>query len=440
MRRSLVVGAVASLATGAVADPGSEALLARSHALAVEVSKVRGLPLKHPVGNEVIDQAELRLRLAKFQTDDPARVAATEAEGRALQRWGLIPLGADYGALVLGVQGDQIAGYYDAKTKALTIVGDPQLTADAWPELVLAHELDHALQDQSFDLERYRSVPPTETGDGELARQAVVEGDGLALMIELLLARTQAASVPSMWMNPQVAEMIQKDLSIPGDGDALDRAPLVVREEMLFPYRAGFGFVAALRRHQPWSAVDAAFARPPRSTEQILHPERYLADELPIPIEITMPAALPGYAIAHSTVWGEFGFDVFLRSHRVAAIAAAEASEGWGGDRALLVTSGRHAVGISRSEWDSEADAIEAAEALIRAIDDEVIGGSITHSPSKTSWLALDGTTAWVERRGSSVVVVIGAPAYAANDLATEAWTISKISKIARVGKRGKPR
>src|SRR6185436_3882028 len=131
---------------------------------------------------------------------------------------------------------------------------------------------------------------------------------------------------------------IEKAMSVPGGaGDSLDKAPVAIRESMIFPYRSGLTFVAALRRRQPWSAVDAAFKNPPASTEQILHPDHYLADDKPVPIGITAPLALGGYAIRHSTVWGELGFGLFLRSHGIDPASATTAAEGWGGDRAIVL-------------------------------------------------------------------------------------------------------
>src|SRR5690606_34197782 len=153
------------------------------------------------------------------------------------------------------------------------------------------------------------------------------EGDGVALMIELMLARKQ---LPAPWRDPAVARQLSLAMALPS-GDLLDKAPLAVREALLFPYRAGFSFVAALRRHHPWSAIDAAFERPPRSTEQILHPDRYEQDELPIAVDIHVPAALAAYHVVHSTVWGELGFSVFVRSHGLDERAGAQAADGWGG-------------------------------------------------------------------------------------------------------------
>jgi hypothetical protein len=85
------------------------------------------------------------------------------------------------------------------------------------------------------------------------------------------------------------------------------------------------------------------------------------------------------------------------------------------------------ATGISRSEWDSEVDAIEAAEAAVKALDAAVTGTVVEHGPTRTRWLGLDGLTSWVERRGRSLVIVAGAPAWAAAALDPELWAASMI-------------
>ena len=423
----------------ASADPSAlDKLLARTDKVAREVAKIRGLPLKKAIPNEVVDKDELRRRLIVMAGEDKT-ATETVAEGLGLARWGMIPLSTDYKALMIDLFTEQIAGYYDPETKKLTIsksAGDDP----AWAEMVLSHELDHGLQDQTFDLKKFEDLPDSE-GDAAAARRALVEGDGIALMIEVMLARTGNAAP---WSNPGVADSIAKEMSVPGNGDGLDKAPLAIREAMIFPYRSGLSFVAALRRRQPWSAVDAAFAKPPKSTEQILHPERYLAGDDPVPIAITVPAALRGFTIAHSTVWGELGFDLFLRSHGVDDATATEASEGWGGDRVITLAKGddkrpERAVGLSRSEWDSEADALEAFEAAEKALDHAVTGATIDHVGTRTRWMALDGTVSWIDRKGPSIVMVIGCPAWAAEALAAEAWTASGIAKPAAKKPAKKP-
>jgi hypothetical protein len=374
-----------------------------------EVSKVRGLPAKHPIASEEVDRDELHARLVKLASDGKT-AEETRVEGLALARWGLIPASLDYTGLMVDLMTDQIAGYYDPATKTLTInkaaQADPQ-----WAEMVLAHEIDHGLQDQAFDLEKFEDVP-----DGE--------GDAVAVMLEVLLARQHVAPP---WANPSVASDLVRAMSAP-TGDSLDKAPLAIREDMLFPYREGFAFVAALRRKKPWSAVDAVFRRPPRSTEQIMHPEKYARDEKPVPVVAGPLPSLPAYALVHHTVWGEFGFSVFLRAHGITDEIAREAAAGWAGDRAAVYAKAgdsnpAHAVALARLEWDSEVDAVEAHDACVRAFDKTTPGGTLENTDLATRWLALDGTVSFVERRGSALMIGIGIPVRVADAVIGDAWT-----------------
>ena len=430
MKRWVLV-CCALVAGSAHAQPTSDALaklLARTDKVAKEVSKIRGLPLRRKIPNEVVDRAELRKRLVTMAAEEKTR-AETTSEGLALARWGMIPRATNYEALLLELLTEQIAGYYDPETKKLTIsasAGDDP----TWAELVLAHEIDHGLQDQAFDLKKFEDVPDGED-DAAAARRALVEGDGIALMLEVMLARN---NVPVPWSNPQMTDAIEKAMAVPGNGDQLDKAPLAIREALIFPYRSGFTFVAALRRRQPWSAVDRAFKKPPQSTEQILHPERYLAGEQPIPVAIDPLFALRGYKVAHHTVWGELGFQLFLRAHGVDAATATQAAAGWGGDRTIVLAKTGDArphlaVGVSRLEWDSEADAIEAHEAAVKALDAAIAGSVMEHSQTRTRWMSIEGSVSWVERKGRAVVMVHGAPAWSAEPLRGEVWVASRIVK-----------
>ena len=85
--------------------------------------------------------------------------------------------------------------------------------------------------------------------------------------------------MPPPWSNPAVIKLLTGSMDPTSGGDLLATSPLAIRQGLMFPYVRGLEFVAFLRRTQPWSKVDDAFRRPPRSTEQILHPELYLADE-----------------------------------------------------------------------------------------------------------------------------------------------------------------
>ena len=213
---------------------------------------------------------ELRRRLAA-EARGGAAAGAVAAEALAVKRWGLIPDDADYGALMVDVLTEQIAGYYDRDARKLYIAaratGD-----DGWADMLLAHEIDHALCDQHFDLRRLFHLP-ADQGDALAARRALVEGDGVALMVEVLLAERGKAAP---WTDPEAALTLEHALEADGPaGGQLGAAPLWVREQLMFPYRAGLAFVAVDPPPPRLGRVDRVYRRPPRSTEQILHPEAY---------------------------------------------------------------------------------------------------------------------------------------------------------------------
>jgi hypothetical protein len=423
-RAAFVVMALAGVARADDATPTSlEELLSHTDEVAAHVAKVRGLRLKHKIPNEVVDRAELRKRLIAEAAEDKT-AAETVAEGLALQRWGLVPLDYDYGARLLDLLSDQIAGYYDPKTKKLTVL-DTAGDDPSWASMVLSHELDHGLQDQTFDLETFEKLPDDES-DAALARHALVEGDGVALMLEIALV---AEGVKNPWADPAVAGAVVASMNQPNapavgaKPDLMAEAPLALREAMLFPYRDGFAFVAALRRNKPWSAIDAAFKRPPRSTEQIMHVEKYLSDDKPIPV--TAGTAPTGYTIFDTEVWGELGIRSFLRTYGVSDEVSSRAAAGWGGDRAVVLaqpgeTNPRRMIGVARFEWDSEIDAREAENALEHAVDAMTVGALSSQNAERTQWMGLDGRINLVERKGATVMLIIGAPA----TVSIDAWSI----------------
>jgi hypothetical protein len=409
---------------------------ARTAALAREISKLRGLPLRAPIQQEVVDKAELRRRLIAMSAT-PKEQALLAREEVLMKHWGLVPESVSYYALLLDVLSEQIAGYYDARTKRLTLTDDPAQDP-AWSEMVLSHEIQHALQDQTFPLEKFRDVPAGEE-DAGLARLALIEGDGIAVMLAVASARAGEAMPWPAADLASLAEALAESTE-----PEMANVPLAIRELLAFPYRAGFSFVAELLRQQPWRAVDAAFRRPPLSTEQILHPSRYVQNEAPLLVaKLALPAAVqelvqrpaggavvtPAAALpaAVETVWGELGFALWLRSHGVEAAMAAKAADGWGGDRvAVLPVAGGGAAGVgtgvARLRWDSEADAREAQEAAVRAMDRWVVGLAYEQGPDRTAWMDARARISFVERRGDAMVIGHHVPLRAIRALGDELW------------------
>jgi hypothetical protein len=182
---------------------------------------------------------------------------------------------------------EQVAGYYDVKTKSMYLLD--WLSADA-QKPVLAHELTHALQDQSFDLKTWESPKAPKARDKEefsfdedeasTARGAVAEGQGMVTLVDYMLrdsGRTLADA-------PQVAAMMRSAMTSNSDYPLLEKAPLMIRESLVFPYGDGLTFEAALLQKGKDTAFTGAFRRPPQDTHEVLdvaayfdnHPVRWL--------------------------------------------------------------------------------------------------------------------------------------------------------------------
>lgn len=414
--RALAALAAVALAEPALAEPTATALLARVDELAREVTALRGLPQRRPIAREAVTPAELARRIDELLEQDPAQLARDQ---RLLTHWGLWPANTPYRELVARTLTAQVAGYYDHRRQQLTLTLDDQLQGDPLlAEAVLIHELQHALQDQSFSLAALSNTAPGED-DASAAREALIEGDGIAVMIAHAAHQLGDAT---LGLDAAGARDLASELF--GDPGDLAEVPLVLRERLLFPYAAGLVFVTRLHEQGGWRAVNAAFRKPPASTEQILHPELYLAGEEPRAMPVpTPPAALPGAQVAEHAVWGEFGLSMFLRQHGVAAEVAALAAAGWGGDRStLLVTPNGHEVGVAQLAWDTEADAHEAFHALVRAFDHWLAGPMVEDTPTRATWISPAGRASRIERRGDTLLAIHDAPLGALERLGAELW------------------
>ncbi len=240
--------------------------------VATQVEAIRGLQPTTAVAPVLIDQATLTKNLtADFdRTNPPAAVAINERELIGL---GLLPAGSSLRALVLDLQSGQVAGYYSPEEKQLFVVSRAGGIGPT-QRLTYAHEFTHQLQDQHFDLNKL-GLDATDQGDRSLARLALVEGD--------------AVSAQTTWMTTELTAdelgQVVKDSLDPAGLAALSRAPKILQETAFFPYNAGAAFVAGLISSGSYAAVNTAFANPPASTEQVIHPEKYATHEAPVEVK-----------------------------------------------------------------------------------------------------------------------------------------------------------
>ncbi len=411
---------------------GIAALLAAADDITHQVAGLRGLQPKRPIERGVLSRdeigARLRERIAKEYTPDEIRV-----EARVLKRLGLLPPDADYQQLLLDLLMEQVAGFYDPFARKLYIADWLGLELQ---RPALAHEIEHALQDQHFDLKAF-ATPIKDDGDRQLARSALVEGDGTAAMLEFF-AQSLGMDVGRI---ATLGDSLGKQLAagMVSQSPVFTRAPRFLRETLLFPYFAGLNFVLALRKGQPWTKVDEAFRAPPDSTEQVLHPEKYFVRDRPAMVKTAPIAALAGARKElRRDVLGELELRVLLES-RLPDGTAERAAEGWGGDR--LVAYGepegdKPVTVIDLSGWDTEEDAKEMAAAL-RQFMARATGRDkgrnkdedAAREPKAGGAEYASGGEAWfVERRGREVLAIFGAPPELRAAITDEVWAKWKVS------------
>ena len=389
----------------------NEQLLADADKIAAKVSELRGLAIKQPIKRGVMNKEQIteRLLLRVNQEYAPDEIAKEEV---ALKRLGLLPPNVVYLDVVIELLKSQIAGFYDPWEKQLYLMegagpmGGPE---------VMAHEIDHALQDQHFGLKKW-VTEVKKNADATLARQALVEGDGTALMLEYAMADKGAGAAP--WGEP---EFVQEQASTIRMGLVLMAdVPLFLRESLVFPYVNGLKFVGSARARRSWKEIDGFYARPPLSTEHIIHPEKYDDYEKPIEIKAALPAVIGKYKRGYENVLGEMGLWLLLRQHGVEEGVAKGAVGGWGGDRiAVFTVPGKKgdkakadwasAVAVVYAVWDAPADADEFFAAAGQAMGGLSGGGSeVSRSEDLVVFGGGGGTMAVLEKKKDAVLLVVG--------------------------------
>lgn len=370
------------------------------------VSELRGLPVIHSVKAALQSREEIQRSLIK-DLDERTTADEFEASTKLLIKLGLVPKDFKYRELLTRIIEEQVAGYYRPRTKSLYLAD--WLTLDE-QNSVMVHELAHALQDQHFRLERFSRLPKGQS-DYELAISSLIEGDATAVMLNHLLKpqRLDIASIPIPLST--IFDQLQKsdDQRI----KVLNSAPAVVRESLLFPYAYGTTFVQYILIHSSWKRISEAYADPPDSTEQVLHPAKFLTRDYPVRIELPRLEKLLGKATSRRIfdTTGEFGYYLIL-SQYVDKGKARRAAEGWDGDQLALYENKRTGtlLLVQYTTWDSEADADEFARAYAERTTACYTGAREVPSSGNTTmhrWETAEGDV-YLERRGSDVLILEG--------------------------------
>jgi hypothetical protein len=376
--------AAPALLYGARTKPVPPEVAERLAGVRRQAAAERGLAFKSEPSAVYMDEKSFDAFLDELVRREvkPAEVARSEA---IIKAFGFAGPDFDLIAETKKILHAEAAGFYHPKTRRLVmiereggILGRMGAGLDApgralMEDVLLIHEHTHALQDQHFDLEKLKARNP-DFSDGGLALDALIEGDATNIMLEHALGLEihrvplMGAALALTLSNPdQALEMG----GIGPDADAMRAAPRVLREGLLFSYLRGLTFCLHLRGHGGSALVDRAFAAPPVSSSQILHPKKYLdPGDAPREIALSPPAEVQWHRAAEGAL-GEFYISVLFRTFDIEGATAAAA--GWDGDRFIVFDvpgsegkAGGCAI-VWASEWDTDEDAGEFAAALIAA-------------------------------------------------------------------------
>ncbi len=250
-------------------------------------SQETGLPIKAEVKRKLTTRTAVESYLnEKFQEDEDAkRMQRSEI---VLKKFGMLDRDFDLKPFLLALLKEQIEAYYDPKTKTVNLLDwigvDEQ-------KPVLAHELTHALQDQHTDLEKWSDQTPSDVShtssedsshiakdELDTAREAVTEGQATAVMMDNILKPMGK----SLIKDPEVVDFIKQQMAGSENSPVLARAPLLLSESLLFPYREGLSFEQDVWMDRGQTAAFAgALDRPPTSTWEIINPREYEKGHVP---------------------------------------------------------------------------------------------------------------------------------------------------------------
>jgi hypothetical protein len=272
---------------------------------------------KHAVPVTFLDDRRFRARLLADAAKDKADI---ETSAKVLRAVGLLTKGDDLYASVLRFVGDAVVGFYDPKSGDLVLRGT---AVTPYVRTTLAHELTHALDDQWFGLDR--PALAHSNSEASLAFTSLAEGN--AVRVEDAYRATMSAADQSQ------AKAEEQQLA--GSID-VSHVPRVVQEEVIFPYVSGPPFVRALLASGGEARVDAAFARPPTTSEDILDPKEWLAGHE----ALQLPRPKADGTVIDKGIYGRSSL-VDTLEPVVGTAEATRVAGGWNGDGYVAWDAGR---------------------------------------------------------------------------------------------------
>jgi hypothetical protein len=321
--KKLPIAGLLGMAAVLLSCRGREPATSRPDALSHLVDSLRA-PVERATGLEYKTSPKSALRSRRQVRDYLVRKLDEELPPPKMQgletayrMFGLLPDTLQLRSLLLDLYTEQVAGYYDPDSATLFGVAGADPTQ---LRLVLAHEMVHALQGQYLPLDSI--LHTTSNNDRLTAAQAVLEGQATLASIDVLASGQNVSSNPEFWdlYRDQVREQ-------QGSMPVFAKAPLIVREALIFPYLAGAEFMHWWTTSAGKDTVPYG-PRMPVSTEQILFPDRYARGDAPVAVAFPSDTG-----VVYEDVLGEGEIRV-LRAHLAGASEVrTQGPIGWGGDR-----------------------------------------------------------------------------------------------------------
>ena len=329
-------------------------ILGRIGEVETQVSTLRLLEVLDETQYVLVTPQQLQQRMIEqLDVAHPPQVLAFEQHSLAL--FGLLSPHANLRTLYLQAYQRPTFAYYDINTGEMLLFQEGRFNGPQ--RLDYAREFVHALQDQHYDL--------ADLGLGD--EDCYQKSDSCAALYALV--HGDASLVEQLWYFTYATPQDQRQLREEGN-EILDMEdiPPFLAEEMVFPYREGLNFVQTFYDQDGWTALERLYRTPPASTEQILHPERYPADQ---PLPVSLPEGLDevlgqGWQEEGRNTLGEWYIYLMLAfandpAQRLGQLTAQQAADGWGGDQYVLLTQPetqqRALVWVTR--WDSETEAYD---------------------------------------------------------------------------------
>ena len=312
-----------------------------------------GMELRAPVRVERRSRTELE-RYLEFKIDEEFPGDRAELLSEAYGLLGLVPRDMDLKGTLKTLYMEQIAGFYDPDSTTLFVLDDQP---DEAIESLLAHELVHAIQDQSTDLDAITA--PGLDNDRRVAAQAAIEGHATLTMFDFLMQDQGSETVDLMDVPDFSARLGPALEAARSESPALAGAPLVLQEGVLFPYRGGMAFVEALWKQRggrpPPFGPDL-----PGSTEHVLHPEYFVGEQREVPRTVELSVE-DGWSRLYEDTLGELELGLLLETVGSSRVMA----RGWGGDRYVLLDDG---VGHRSLAWFGVWDTAPQRDGFVRAL------------------------------------------------------------------------